>query len=58
MFNRTDKTITVKNDWLPEGLAHSTRLRDLWLRQDWGRLENFAAEIPPRGCLLLKAEKY
>jgi hypothetical protein len=58
MFNRTDKTITVNNDWSPEGLAHSTRLRDLWLRQDGGRLENFSAEIPPHGCLLLTVEKY
>jgi len=29
-------------------------VRDLWLRKDLGRQENFVAELPPHGCVLLK----
>jgi hypothetical protein len=30
-------------------------VRDLWLREDIAKAENFTAEIPAHGCVMLKA---
>ena len=44
----------VSLDWQQLGLSGRHRVRDLWLRQDLGRMKKISAEIPPHGCLLLK----
>jgi alpha-galactosidase len=55
LFNRTDKTFAVNLDWKQLGLA-TPQVRDLWLRQDLGQTENFTAELPPHGCVLLRVK--
>jgi alpha-galactosidase len=53
-FNRTGNTAKVDCDWHSLGYAAAPEVRDLWLRQDLGTQQDFAAEIPPHGCVLLK----
>lgn len=38
------------------GLTGKHSVRDLWLRKDLPAMENFTAEIPPHGCVLLKVK--
>ncbi|MGH7975149.1 MAG: putative Ig domain-containing protein [Limisphaerales bacterium] len=53
-FNRTDKTISVNFPWRNLGFLSAPEVRDLWLRKNLGRQENFVAELPPHGSILLK----
>ena len=53
-FNRTEETAKVDYRWHYLGYASAPRVRDLWLRKDLGRQQNFTAELPPHGCVLLK----
>jgi len=53
-FNRTEKTITVSYRWRHLGFSTPPAVRDLWLRKDLGRQQNFAGEIPSHGCVLVK----
>lgn len=53
-FNRTDSTATVDYRWRYLGFSSAPQVRDLWLREDLGRQQNFTAELPPHGCVLLK----
>ncbi len=36
------------------GLTGARQVRDLWLRQDLGRMKSYTAELPPHGCVLLR----
>jgi len=53
-FNRSGETNTIQVAWHDLGLAAKPAVRDLWVRQDLGRQENFSAELPPHGCVLLQ----
>jgi hypothetical protein len=55
IFNRGKAAVPVKLVWKDLGLRAKPAVRDLWVRKDLGRVENFTAEIPPHGCVLLKA---
>lgn len=56
IFNRGKAAVTVKLVWKDLGLRAKPAVRDLWVRKDLGRAENFTAEIPPHGCVLLKVD--
>jgi alpha-galactosidase len=53
-FNRTEMTIKQNYRWHYLGFSSAPQVRDLWLRKDLGRQQNFTAELPPHGCALLK----
>jgi hypothetical protein len=53
-FNRSEKTAKVDYRWHYLGFSSAPQARDLWLRKDLGRQENFTAELPPHGSVLLK----
>lgn len=55
-FNRTDRTIEVNFPWRNVGFFSAPQVRDLWLRKDLGAQENFTAELPPHGCVLLRVK--
>lgn len=52
-FNRTDSPIIVDCAWHNLGIAKPV-VRDLWLQKDLGRQQSFTAELPPRGCALVR----
>jgi hypothetical protein len=52
-FNRTGRTAKVDYPWQTLGLSGSPQVRDLWLRQDLGAQQNFTADLPSHGCVLL-----
>jgi hypothetical protein len=56
IFNRGKAAVTVKLVWKDLGLRAKPAVRDLWVRKDLGRAENFTAEIPLHGCVLLKVD--
>ena len=53
-FNRTAKTVSVNFSWRNLGFLSMPEVRDLWLRKNLDRQENFVADLPPHGCVLLK----
>lgn len=55
-FNRMDKPVTVNFPWRDLGFLSEPQVRDLWLRKDLGRQQNFTAELPAHGCVLLLAK--
>jgi hypothetical protein len=55
-FNRTDKIVSVNFAWPKLGFSAPSEVRDLWLRKDLGREENFVADLPPHGCVLLQVK--
>jgi hypothetical protein len=54
IFNRGNAAVPVNLIWHDLGLRAKPAVRDLWLRKDLGRRNNFVAELPPHGCVLLK----
>jgi hypothetical protein len=56
LFNRTEQPVKVQFPWRHLGFLSAPEVRDLWLRQDAGRQENFVAELPPHGCVLLQVK--
>ena len=56
-FNRTDQPATVNFPWSNLGFHSAPHVRDLWLREDLGRQENFTADLPPHGCVLLRVRE-
>jgi hypothetical protein len=56
IFNRGKAVVPVNLIWKDLGLRARPAVRDLWLRRDLGRAENFTAEIPPHGCVLLRVK--
>ena len=56
IFNRGNTVMPVNLVWHDLGLRAKPAIRDLWLRKDLGRQKNFAAELPPHGCVLLRVE--
>jgi hypothetical protein len=53
-FNRSAQPVKVNFPWRNLGFLSAPEVRDLWLRQDLGRQENFITELPPHGCTLLR----
>jgi len=53
-FNRTGQPVKVNFPWRNLGFLSAPSVRDLWLRQDLGQQENFAAELPAHGCFLVQ----
>jgi hypothetical protein len=56
IFNRGNAAAPVNLVWRDLDLHAKPDVRDLWLRKDLGRQTNFAAELPPHGCVLLRVE--
>lgn len=56
-FNRTEKPLTQDYAWSHPGFAKATQVRDVWLRKDLSAQENFAAELPPHGCALVRVSQ-
>lgn len=52
-FNRTENPLKLDIAWHDIGISRPD-VRDLWLRKDLGRQKEFAAEIPPHGCVLVR----
>ena len=57
-FNGTEETASVDYRWHYLGYSSAPLVRDLWLRSDLGRQQNFTTELPPHGCVLLKILPY
>jgi len=55
-FNRTDSAAKIELLWQRLGFASDPQVRDLWARKDLGRQKQFAAELAPHGCTLLRAK--
>ena len=55
-FNRTNQTAKVNLAWPTLGFSSAPAVRDLWMRRDLNRQENFVAELPPHGCVLLRVK--
>ncbi len=56
LFNRGKTAVPVNLVWHELGLRAKPEVRDLWLRKDLGRQKNFATELPPHGCVLLRVK--
>ena len=56
LFNRAKTAVPVNLVWQNLGVRARPEVRDLWLRKDLGRQENFTAELPPHGCVLLRVK--
>jgi alpha-galactosidase len=56
MFNHSAQPAKVKLAWKELGLSRRPHVRDLWLRKDLEQSKMFSAELPPHGCLLLRAD--
>jgi hypothetical protein len=56
-FNRTENSVGVDYAWSKSGFSSAPQVRDLWLRKDLGAQENFTAELPPHGCILLRVAR-
>jgi hypothetical protein len=56
-FNRTDQPVTVNFPWRNLNFHGAPQVRDLWVRKDLGQEENFVAELPPHGCVLLRVTR-
>lgn len=57
LFNRTGQPVKVSLDWNKIGFRRAPVVRDLWLRKDLVRENEFVAELPPHGCQLLRLKK-
>ena len=55
LFNRTDQPMKVELTWQQLGWKRP-HVRDLWLRKNLGKQEEFTADLPPHGCVLLKVK--
>jgi hypothetical protein len=55
-FNRSAQPVKVNFPWRNLGFLSAPEVRDLWLRKDFGRQENFVVELPPHGCALLRVK--
>jgi hypothetical protein len=56
-FNRSGKPLKIDYVWHGLGFPGSIQVRDLWLRKDLGRQRALLAELPPRGCILLRVNQ-
>jgi hypothetical protein len=55
-FNRTEVATKVDYAWRDLGFPSAPEVRDLWLRKDLDRQDDFTTELPPHGCNLLRIE--
>jgi hypothetical protein len=56
-FNRTGETARVDYHWHYLGYSSAPQVRDLWLRKNLGRQENFIVELPSHGSTLLRVKQ-
>jgi alpha-galactosidase len=56
LFNRGTQTSRVDVVWSVLGFREKPAVRDLWLRKDLGKQTDYAVELPPHGCVLLKVK--
>jgi alpha-galactosidase len=59
VFNRSQKTQTIRYEWKQLGLADNKyKVRDLWQQEDLGPQSSLAVHLPAHGCVLerLQAE--
>jgi hypothetical protein len=56
-FNRTETAASVNYAWRDLGFSTAPEMRDLWLRKDLGRPENFTATLAQHGCALLRVRE-
>jgi alpha-galactosidase len=56
-FNRTDQPLKVNFPWRNLNFYGAPQVRDLWVRKDLGQEENFVAELPQHGCVLLRVTR-
>jgi hypothetical protein len=54
-FNRTGQPLKMNVPWHDLGFSTPPQVRDLWQHKNLGEQENFIAELPPHGCVLLRA---
>jgi alpha-galactosidase len=54
LFNRNNQAVNVNLEWKDIGFKRAPKIRDLWLRKDFGKQKAFTGEIPPHGCVLLR----
>jgi len=55
LFNRDEMPATVTAKWADLKISGSQTARDLWRQKDLGQFtDQFSAEVPRHGCLLLK----
>lgn len=55
-FNRTDQPAKLDLLWRNFGFPSDPQVRDLWNRKNLGKQKQFVAELPPHGCMLLRAK--
>jgi hypothetical protein len=55
-FNRTDQSAKLDVLWRNIGFPSDPQVRDLWNRKNLGGQKQFIAELPPHGCILLRAK--
>lgn len=56
LFNRTGSPQSARLATDQLNLRSKPKLRDLWQRRDLGRQQFFTCQIPPHGCVMLRAE--
>jgi hypothetical protein len=56
LFNRSAKTVHVAFPWRNLGFLKTPEVRDLWLRQTLPAQEDFTADLPAHGSILLRAK--
>jgi hypothetical protein len=56
IFNRGSAAVPVNLVWHDLGLRNRPAVRDLWVRQDLLKSENYTNEIPAHGCVLLQVQ--
>ena len=54
LFNRENEPRTRYLNFAALGFSAPAQVRDLWTHQNLGPMESFRAEIPPRGCRILR----
>ncbi len=56
VFNRTDSPQRARLTTGQFNRGSKPKLRDIWLHRDLGRQESFTCELPPHGCVMLRAK--
>jgi hypothetical protein len=54
-FNRTESPVAMNVAWQDLGISNP-KVRDMWVRKDLGRQKDFAAGLPPHGCVLVRVK--
>ncbi len=54
LFNRDDLAHSLTLDWNKLGLKGRQSVRDLWQRQDLGKLDNYSTSVPAHGAVMIQ----